>query len=254
MTPKTPKNARARRRRGWQARFLTRLAATGNVKLAAAAAGISRSVAYKHCGDSATFRAGWDAAMQEAVEVLEGEAWTRAVKGVAEDIWLKDQHNKPVKVGTVRKYSDTLLIFLLKARRPEVYRDRWPPQAAPAVPGLPAESPTAEVDARIEANWQNTLHAIQQEAVEKWLRAHPRDAADVAKAQAEQQEVDRRLDESWPNTLRAIKQTEREDYRRALLAAGFDVPYHPLPLDGNGNGAADGGGNGSQPSERGNEL
>ena len=27
-------------------------------------------------------------------------------------------------VGAVRKYSDTLLIFLLKSRRPEIYRER----------------------------------------------------------------------------------------------------------------------------------
>jgi hypothetical protein len=37
---------------------------------------------------------------------------------------MKDETGKPVKVDEVPKMSDTLLIFLLKARRPEVYRER----------------------------------------------------------------------------------------------------------------------------------
>ena len=32
---------------------------------------------------------------------------------------------KGAKCGAVQKYSDLLLIFLLKARRPDMYRERW---------------------------------------------------------------------------------------------------------------------------------
>jgi len=58
-------------------------------------------------------------AWENGAEVMEAEAFRRAVTGV----------NKPVyqmgfEVGVVREYSDTLLIFLLKGRKPDVYRER----------------------------------------------------------------------------------------------------------------------------------
>lgn len=55
--------------------------------------------------------------MEEAADVLEAEAWRRAVKGV----------DKPMTVATMREvvkeYSDTLLIFLLKGSKPTKFRD-----------------------------------------------------------------------------------------------------------------------------------
>ena len=45
----------------------------------------------------------------------------RAVEGVEEPVgWYKGEAG-----GVVRKYSDTLLIFLLKGRKPEMYRERY---------------------------------------------------------------------------------------------------------------------------------
>ena len=52
-------------------------------------------------------------------DALEDEAVRRAVDGVDEQVFYQGK-----ACGVVRKYSDTLLIFLLKGRRPERYRDR----------------------------------------------------------------------------------------------------------------------------------
>ena len=59
------------------------------------------------------------AADVQATETLEHEAWRRARDGVAEPVY---QHGK--LVGTVQRFSDSLLMFLLRARRPDVYKER----------------------------------------------------------------------------------------------------------------------------------
>lgn len=51
-------------------------------------------------------------------DVLEAEARRRAVDGVAEPVFYQG-----TQVGTVQKYSDTLLMFLLKSRKPEAYAE-----------------------------------------------------------------------------------------------------------------------------------
>ena len=66
-----------------------------------------------------SYRAEFEAAEVEATEVLEREAWHRATEGREEAVWFNGK-----RVGTVRKPSDLLLIFLLKAKKPEIYRER----------------------------------------------------------------------------------------------------------------------------------
>ncbi len=95
----------------WYVPFLEHLAKTGNVSWSAKKAGISRNAAYMHYGNTPSFAKRWDDAIDESADVLEKEALIRAVKGRLID-------------GT-RKYSDTLLIFLLKGARPEKYRDNY---------------------------------------------------------------------------------------------------------------------------------
>ena len=106
----------AERKRGW---FLTELRACGNVSDAARASGISRGFAYKVRGREADFAAAWDEAIDEACDALEAEARRRAVDGVEEAVYHGGK-----EVGRVRKYSDVLLIFLMKGARPEKYRER----------------------------------------------------------------------------------------------------------------------------------
>lgn len=80
--------------------FLTILSNGGTVKEAREAAGISRSSIYDWRKADEDFAAAWDHAYEEGTDELETEAVRRAKDG-----------------------SDTLMIFLLKARRPEKYRD-----------------------------------------------------------------------------------------------------------------------------------
>jgi len=74
------------------------------------------------------FAAAFREADLKATEVLEREAWRRANEGFAEPVY---QHGK--LVGTVQRYSDNLLMFLLRARAPERYRDRVDVSVAPII-------------------------------------------------------------------------------------------------------------------------
>lgn len=105
--------------KGWKPAFLAELQESANVSEAARAAGINRQYAYEARGADPAFAAGWDAALEVATDALEGEARRRALAGVEEPIYFKGK-----ECGRIRRYSDTLTIFLLKAHRPERFRDR----------------------------------------------------------------------------------------------------------------------------------
>ena len=105
-------------RSSWKPLFLDTLRGTGNVRLSASNAGVARQVAYRARDSSPGFRADWDEAMEEARELLEAEARRRASIGVDEPVFYKGK-----VVGHVRKYSDNLLMFLLKAHWPDKFRE-----------------------------------------------------------------------------------------------------------------------------------
>lgn len=98
--------------------FLAAYAECGTVTHAAEYAGISRDTHYEWLKDDA-YRQAFEEAYEEAIEHLEVEARRRAASGVDEPVFYLGQ-----QVGAVRKYSDNLLMFLLKAARPERYKDR----------------------------------------------------------------------------------------------------------------------------------
>lgn len=101
------------------ARFLEALSDTANVSAAAKKIRISRQYMYQVREEDEEFAAAWDEAVKLGTAALEDEAVRRAKDGT-----LKPVFYKGVKVGTVREYSDTLLIFLLKARDPDKYAER----------------------------------------------------------------------------------------------------------------------------------
>ncbi len=105
----------ARRRRA----FIITLAETGNVSEAARATKVSRGAAYALRNSYPEFSTLWDESLEAAVDSLELEARRRAVQGIDQP------HFHQGKVtGMVRKYSDALLMFLLRAHRPGKYRER----------------------------------------------------------------------------------------------------------------------------------
>lgn len=85
----------------WHARFIEILSQSCNVTLACKGAGVDRTNAYIHRKEIPDFARAWDDAIEQAVDILEAEAWQRA-----------------------RKQSDVLMIFLLKAHKPEKYREK----------------------------------------------------------------------------------------------------------------------------------
>lgn len=101
------------------AQFLEVLADTANVSAAAKKVRIDRCHMYRLRGENEEFAAAWDEAVKLGTAALEDEAVRRAKDGVLKPVFYKGE-----KVGTIREYSDTLLIFLLKARDPDKYADR----------------------------------------------------------------------------------------------------------------------------------
>lgn len=91
----------------------------GNVSRAAELAGFSRFTAYEHKKADPEFSARWDAIIEGLADDAEKELHRRAVKGVMEPKFYKGK-----KVANVRKFSDQLLMFMLKAKRPDIYRER----------------------------------------------------------------------------------------------------------------------------------
>lgn len=99
--------------------FCAALAETGIVAKACKAVDISRVTAYEWRDEIPEFAAAWDKALQVGISALEDEAHRRAFDGTDEGVY-----HQGVLMDTQKKYSDTLAIFLLKAHRPEKYRER----------------------------------------------------------------------------------------------------------------------------------
>ena len=100
------------------AAFCTALAETCQVSKACKAVGIARMTAYQWRKDVPGFAEAWDHAMGIGVSALEDEAHRRAFEG-----WDEPVFQQGMEVGAIRKSSDTLAIFLLKAHAPEKYRE-----------------------------------------------------------------------------------------------------------------------------------
>lgn len=99
--------------------FLSVLSETASVTAASKATGLARSTWYRHRKSDTSFADAWDAALELGTDSLEDEAVRRAHEGTEKPVYQGGR-----MVGTVREYSDTLLIFMLKARRPEKFKDR----------------------------------------------------------------------------------------------------------------------------------
>ncbi len=102
--------------------FLAALAQSGVITAAAQAAGMSRGCVYLHRAKDPVFAEEWESALELFVDSLESAAHQRAVVGWEEPIFQGGQ-----RVGHIRKYSDSLLLAMLRARIP-AYRPAAPAQ------------------------------------------------------------------------------------------------------------------------------
>jgi len=102
-----------------QRAFLKAFAESGLVGLAAKAADIDRGLHARWLKSSAAYRVAFETAHERAIETMEEEARRRAVEGVQEAVYYEGK-----VCGHRLRYSDNLLMFLLKAARPEKYVER----------------------------------------------------------------------------------------------------------------------------------
>jgi len=117
-----------------QEQFLKALAETGSVATSAALAGTSRTRVYELRKADQEFAGAWEDAEEIAADRLEGEARRRAVEGVEEPLvsagkLVRDENGQPI---TIRRYSDNLLLALIKAHRPP-RRERLVPFPLPVL-------------------------------------------------------------------------------------------------------------------------
>jgi len=135
--------------------FLTAYSEVGVVTHAADVAGVHRNAHYNWMDDP-EYAKRFREAEKQACEVLEKEIRRRAVEGVDEPVFHKGE-----QCGTVRKYSDTLLIFAAKGAMPEKYREN-----AKLEIDLKANI-TGQVDlARLSADELATLESMLAKATE----------------------------------------------------------------------------------------
>lgn len=102
-----------------QAAFLAAYSGCGRVSRSAEIAKIAHDDHYRWIKDDPTYPPRFEIARQKAITFLEDVAVQRATEG-----WLEPVFYQGEECGTVRKFSDTLLIFTLKGNAPEKYRER----------------------------------------------------------------------------------------------------------------------------------
>ena len=90
------------------------------MRLACARAGVNRSTAYRAREKDDKFAEQWDEALDDALDRLEEECIRRGRDRTDEPVYYKGEI-----CGVIKRYSDTLLMFYLKAHRPEKYRERY---------------------------------------------------------------------------------------------------------------------------------
>lgn len=100
-------------------KFLATLTETGSVTAACASISVGRTSAYERRAERPAFAEAWDSALDEYADKLEREADRRAVEGTTKPVFYQG-----FRCGEVQEYSDSLLMFRLKALKPDKYRER----------------------------------------------------------------------------------------------------------------------------------
>lgn len=103
----------------WVQPFLQHLKTSMNMAESARSVGVAYSAVMSLKQRDADFEAACDEALEEACDYLEAEMRRRAFQGVDEPVFYQGE-----EVGAVRKYSDSLAIFLMKGYRRRKFGDK----------------------------------------------------------------------------------------------------------------------------------
>lgn len=102
-----------------QDRFFIALSSTCNVTESARIVGMSRQYMHQLRREDKDFAKRWEDAIEQGTDALEAEARRRAIDGFKRPIFYQGK-----QVGDETLYSDPLMITLLKAHRPEKFREK----------------------------------------------------------------------------------------------------------------------------------
>jgi len=155
-----------------QRAFLSAYRETCNVVRACEVSRVGRSSHYRWLAEDPDYREAFDLAKEQASDKLESEAIRRAFEGVETPVgWYKG-----VPGAFVRRYSDTLLIFLLKGAMPEKYSEKM--EVRGLLKNINLELLPDEPLARIAAGEDPyaVLAGMAQEAVSRGLLSTPSSA------------------------------------------------------------------------------
>ena len=103
--------------------FLESYAQWANISYACQVANVARRDIYDWQERDPVFSAAFHIASEQATERLEREAWRRATEGTPykrTSYW----HGEPVGTDEKIEYSDQLMMLLLRARKPDIYREK----------------------------------------------------------------------------------------------------------------------------------
>jgi len=118
LWPKTPRQIRLAKHA-----FLESYAQWANISYGCQVAGVVRQTLYNWQEHDAEFALAFQQAELAATERLEREAFRRATEGTPykrTSYW----HGEPVGTDEKIEYSDQLMMLLLRARKPEIYREK----------------------------------------------------------------------------------------------------------------------------------
>ncbi len=103
---------------GKRAMFLEGLRVGMSISAAAKRIRVARPTVYYYRDRDVEFASDWEAAIEDGTDRLEDEAFRRALEGVEKPVYYQGK-----AIGRVRDYSDSLLMFMLRARRGEKFRE-----------------------------------------------------------------------------------------------------------------------------------
>ena len=122
---------------GQKARYLKEVALVGTVSAGCKAAHVDRLHVLAWRRDDPEFVVAEEHARETLIDSMEAEAFRRGVKGVQKPIY-----QGGVLAGYVTEYSDLLLQLMLRANRPDKYREKQDVQVAVVIKAISGVQPS----------------------------------------------------------------------------------------------------------------